>query len=158
MELGLAGKTALISGGSRGIGRAIAHAFADEKANLAICARGAEQLQKTADELRAKGVTVVATSADVYQKDQVERFVETAAAELGRIDVLINNAGGRIGKGVLDTTDDEWRQSVDVNFFSALHATRAVIPHFRRQGGGVIVNVSSIYANERWEGPLGYHA
>src|SRR5438045_9508653 len=113
MDLGLAGKTALISGGSRGIGRAIAQAFADEKANRASCARGDEQLQMTAEELRARGVKVVATTADVYQKDQIERFVETAARELGRIDVLVNNAGGRIGKGVLDTTDEEWRQSVD---------------------------------------------
>src|SRR6516225_10752008 len=149
MDLGLAGKTAVITGASRGIGRAIAHAFAAEKANLAICARGEEQLRKTADELRGKGVKVVAVPADVFQKDQVERFIATAAEELGRVDVLVNNTGGRIGKGVLDTTDEEWRQSVDVNFFSALHATRAAIPHFRKQGGGVIVNVSSIYANEK---------
>jgi 3-oxoacyl-[acyl-carrier protein] reductase len=158
MDLGLAGKTAVITGGSRGIGRAIAQAFAAEKANVAICARGEEQLRKTADELRGAGVKVVAVPADVFQKEQVERFIATAAGELGRIDVLVNNTGGRVGKGVLDTTDDEWRQSVDVNFFSALHATRAVIPHLRKQGGGAIVNVSSIYANEKWEGQLGYNA
>lgn len=157
MDLGLKGKTAVVTGGSRGIGRAIAHAFADEGANLAICARGEEQLGKVADELRAKGVKVVALPTDVLQKDQVEAFINRAAEELGRIDVLVNNTGGSIGKGILDTTDEEWRQSIDINFVSALNATRAAIPHLRKQGGA-IVNVSSIYANEKWAGQLGYNA
>src|SRR5258708_2811624 len=158
MNLNLSGKTALITGGSRGIGRAIAHAFADEKSNVAICARGEEQLKQTADELRAKGVRVVAATADVQNRSDVERFVAQTAEALGRIDVLVNNIGGRRGSGVLETTDEEWQASVEINFFSALHATRAVIPHLRQQGGGVIVNISSIYANERWEGQLGYNA
>lgn len=157
MDLGLKGKTAVVTGGSRGIGRAIAHAFADEGANLAICARGEEQLQRAAEELRGKGVKVVAIPADVLQKDQIEGFINQAADGLGRVDVLVNNTGGRIGKGVLDTTDEEWRQSVDINFISALNATRAAIPHLRKQGGA-IVNISSIYANEKWEGQLGYNA
>lgn len=157
MDLGLKGKTAVVTGGSRGIGRAIANAFADEGANLAICARGEEQLRNAADELRDKGVRVVAVPADVLKQDQIAAFVNRAAEELGRIDVLVNNTGGRIGKGILDTTDEEWRQSVDINFMSALDVTRAAIPHLRKQGG-VIVNVSSIYANEKWEGQLGYNA
>lgn len=157
MDLGLNGKTAVVTGGSRGIGRAIAHAFADEGANLAICARGEEQLGNVADELRARGVKVVAVPTDVLQKDQVEAFINRAADELGRIDVLVNNTGGSIGKGILDTTDEEWRQSIDINFVSALNATRAAIPHLKKQGGA-IVNVSSIYANEKWAGQLGYNA
>jgi 3-oxoacyl-[acyl-carrier protein] reductase len=158
MDLGLSGKTALVTGGSRGIGRAIAHAFADEGANVAICARGEAALSQTADELRAKGARVVAATADVQARSDVERFVAQTSETLGRIDILVNNIGGRRGSGVLETTDEEWQASVDINFFSALNATRAVIPHLRRQGGGVIVNISSIYANERWEGQLGYNA
>jgi 3-oxoacyl-[acyl-carrier protein] reductase len=158
VDLGLSGKTAIVTGGSRGIGRAIAHAFADEGANVAICARGEEQLRQTADELRTKGVRVVAVTADVQARADVDRFIDQVAETLGRIDVLVNNIGGRRGSGVLETTDEEWQASVDINFFSALNATRAVIPHQRRQNGGVIVNISSIYANERWEGQLGYNA
>ncbi len=158
MDLGLAGKAAVITGGSRGIGRAIAHAFADEGANVAICARGEERLQATAEELRAKGVKVVAVPADVRKKEDVERFIATAAETLGRFDALVNNTGGTRGRGILETTDEEWQESVELNFFSALYASRAAIPFFRRNGGGVIVNISSIYANERSEGQLGYNA
>ncbi len=158
MDLGLKGKTAIVTGASRGIGRAIAHAFADEGANVAICARGEEQLKRTAAELQAKGIRVVATTTDVLIRSDVEQFVARTAEQLGRVDILVNNTGGRRGSGVLETTDDEWRESVDINFMSALNATRAVIPFMRQQGGGVIVNISSIYANERWEGQLGYNA
>jgi 3-oxoacyl-[acyl-carrier protein] reductase len=158
MDLGLKGKTAIVTGGSRGIGRAIAHAFADEGANVAICARGEEQLQKTADELRAKGGKVVAVAADATKQADVDRFVASVAEQLGRIDVLVNNTGGSRGKALLDTTEEEWQESADLNFFSALHATRAVVPHLRKQGGGAIVNISSIYANERGTGQLGYNA
>jgi 3-oxoacyl-[acyl-carrier protein] reductase len=158
VNLNLSNKTALVTGGSRGIGRAIAHAFADEGANVAICARGEAALRQTADELRAKGVKVVAEMADVQSRPEVERLVARTAESLGRIDILVNNIGGRRGSGVLETTDEEWQASVEINFFSALNATRAVIPHLRRRGGGVIVNISSIYANERWEGQLGYNA
>ncbi|MGH2461866.1 MAG: SDR family NAD(P)-dependent oxidoreductase [Chloroflexota bacterium] len=158
MDLGLKGKAVLVTGGSRGIGRAIAHAFADEGVNVAICARGEDRLRETEEELRAKGVKVVAVAADVCRREDVERVVATAFEGLGRLDVLVNNTGGTRGRGLLETTDDEWRESVELNFFSALHASRAAIPCFRKQGAGVIVNVSSIYANERSEGQLGYNA
>ncbi|HZW32490.1 MAG TPA: SDR family NAD(P)-dependent oxidoreductase [Isosphaeraceae bacterium] len=158
MDLGLRGKVALITGGSRGIGRAIARAFADEGAHLALCARGAEGLEEAAAELRSRGVEVVTAVADTRRRADVERFVAVAAERLGGIDILVNNTGGTRGRGLLETTDDEWQESVELNFFSAMYASRAVIPHLRRRGGGVIVNISSIYANERSEGQLGYNA
>ena len=158
MDLGLRGKVALITGGSRGIGRAIARAFADEGAHLALCARGAEGLEEAATELRSRGVEVVTVVADTRRRADVERFVAVAAERLGGIDILVNNTGGTRGRGLLETTDDEWQESVELNFFSAMYASRAVIPHLRRRGGGVIVNISSIYANERSEGQLGYNA
>lgn len=158
MDLGLTGKAVLITGASRGIGRAIANAFADEGANLALCARGEEKLQEAAAEVRAKGVRVVAISADVTKSDDVARFVARAAEELGRIDVLVNNAGGAHRKSLTEASDAEWRDSVDLCFFSAMYASRAVVPHLRQAGGGAIINVSSIYANERSEGYIDYNA
>ena len=158
MDLGLTGKTVLITGASRGIGRAIAHAFAKEGANLALCARGEEKLQEAAAEVRAEGVRVVAVSADVTKPDEVGRFVAQAAEELGRIDVLVNNAGGAHRKSLAEASDAEWRDSVDLCFFSAMYGSRAVLPHLRQQGGGAIINISSIYANERTEGYIDYNA
>jgi 3-oxoacyl-[acyl-carrier protein] reductase len=158
MDLGLAGKTVLVTGGSRGIGRAIALAFAAEGANLAICARGEEQLNRTADEVRATGVRVFARSTDVCDRAAVESFVADAAADLGRIDVLVNNAGGARGKTFLEMTDAEWQQTADINFFSALHVARAAIPFLKVQKSSTIVNISSIFANERGTGQIGYNA
>ena len=158
MDLGLAGKAVLITGGSRGIGRAIAHAFADEGANVAICARGEERLRETARELEAKGVRVVALPTDVRNKEDVSRFIDTASEQLGGVDVLVNNTGGTRGTSLMETTDEEWQESADLNFFSALYASRAAIPHLRQHGGGAIINISSIYANERSEGQIGYNS
>ena len=157
MELGLAGKVVLITGGSRGIGRSIAHGFADEGASIAFCARGQEQVDTTAGELRAKGTRVFSASADVRDPPALERFVESAATELGRIDILVNNAGGGTGSGIVETTDEQWRQSLELNFSSTVVASRAVIPHLRKQGGGAIVNISSISAMDH-AGQLGYNA
>ena len=158
MDLGLAGKTVVVTGGSRGIGRAICLAFAAEGANLAICARGEEQLNGVANEVRATGVRVFARSTDVSDRAAVESFVAEAAADLGRIDVLVNNAGASRGKTFLEMTDDEWQQAADINFFSSLHASRAAIPFMKTQQGGTIVNISSIYANERGTGQIAYNA
>jgi 3-oxoacyl-[acyl-carrier protein] reductase len=158
MELGLKGKTVVITGGSRGIGRAIALAFAAEGANLAICARGEEQLNKTADEARAAGVKVYARPTDVCDRAEVDAFITGAAENLGRIDALVNNTGGVRGKTMMETTDEEWHEGADLNFFSAVYASRAVVPHLRKVGSGVIVNISSIYANERATGQIGYNS
>ncbi|HLZ07839.1 MAG TPA: SDR family oxidoreductase [Chloroflexota bacterium] len=158
MDLGLAGKTVLVTGGSRGIGRAIALAFADEGANLAICARGEEQLNRAADEIRALGVKVYARATDVCDRAAVDAFVAEAAESLSRIDVLVNNTGGSRGKTLMTSTDAEWHEGADLNFFSAVYASRAAVPHLRAAGSGVIVNISSIYANERSTGQIGYNS
>jgi 3-oxoacyl-[acyl-carrier protein] reductase len=158
MDLGLKGKTAIVTGGSRGIGRAIARAFAAEGANLAICARGEEQLRQTAAELEASGVKVVAVPTDVRNRESVDHFVSAAAETFGRIDILVNNAGGSRGRTFVEMGDIDWQETLEINFLSALHASQAVIPHLRKQGQGVILNISSIYANERGTGQIGYNA
>jgi 3-oxoacyl-[acyl-carrier protein] reductase len=144
MDLGLKGKVAIITGGSRGIGRAIAHGFAAEGCNVAICARGEEKLRETEAELKAKGVNVYAAVVDVSQPGQVEAFVNQVAATLGRVDALVNNAGGsRAGDD-----DEAWQGVIDLNLMAAVRASRAAVEQMRANGGGAIVSIASIWGRE----------
>jgi 3-oxoacyl-[acyl-carrier protein] reductase len=153
MDLGLKGKVAIITGGSRGIGRAIALGLAAEGCNVAICARGEEQLRATEAELKATGVRVHADSVDVAQAGSVEAFVDEVAKALGRVDVLVNNAGGaRQGDD-----DDAWQGALDLNLMAAVRASRAAVAHMRKNGGGSIVNITSIWGREGG-GPVTYNA
>jgi 3-oxoacyl-[acyl-carrier protein] reductase len=146
MDLGLKGKVALVTGASKGIGKAIAEEFAKEGAPVSICARGQHDLTTTAEELRQYGVTVVATPADVTKADEVQQVIEATLKHCGRIDILVNNAGDAwFGHGV-DTTDEQWRYALDVNLQSAVRFTRGVVPAMRQQGGGRIINISTAYA------------
>ena len=144
MELGLAGKVAVVTGGSRGIGRATALTFAAEGADVAICARGRETLKETLAEIRARGVNAFGMAVDVTQRTEVEAFIEAGAANLGGIDMLVNNVGGSVGKGLMGSTDEEWAATFDLNLFHAVRTSRAAVPHMRRRGGGSIVVISSI--------------
>jgi len=139
MDLGLAGKGVVVTGGSKGIGRATALQFAEEGAHVAICARGAPALEATAGELRAKGVKVFAQKADVSRQAELDAFLEGARAALGRIDVLVNNPSG------FGTSDDEagWKASFDVDVMATVRATWKVVPWMTEQGGGVVLHISS---------------
>lgn len=146
MDLGLKGKVAVVTGGSKGIGRAIAEEFAKEGAHVSICARGQHELANAAEELRRYGVTAVATPADVTNAEDVERVLDTTLTSCGRVDILVNNAGSAwFGHGV-DTPDEQWRYAFDVNLQSAIRFTRGVIPSMRQQGGGRIINIATAYA------------
>ncbi len=144
MDLGLEGKGALVTGGSRGLGRATALTLADEGCNIAIAGRTAETLATTADEIRAKHVDVHTIVADVTVPEDVDRMVSAAAAALGRLDVVIANAGGSQPGGLLDASDDDWQATLDINLMHAVRTIRASVPHMRENGGGSIVIVSSI--------------
>ena len=144
MDLGLAGKVAVVTGGSRGIGRSTALTFAAEGADVAICARGSETLEKTLAEIRARGVNAFGMAVDVTKRTEVEAFIESGAETLGGIDILINNVGGSVGKGLMGSTDEEWFGTFDLNLFHAVRTSRAAAPHMRRRGGGSIVVISSI--------------
>ena len=147
MDLGLKGKVALITGGSKGLGRAIAEEFAKEGADISICARSRPDLDKAGDALRAYGVRVHTTSADVANASAVSTVIDGAIRELSRIDVLVNNAGDGWLSHALNTTDEEWQYCLEVNLMSAVRFTRGVVPHMRKQGGGRIINLSTVSAH-----------
>ena len=144
MDLGLKGKVALITGASKGLGKAIAEEFAKEGAHVSICARGKEDLERTAADLRRHRVKVVATSADVTRAVDVEQVIAETVKQLGRVDILVNNAGDAWIGHMVDTTDEQWRYCMEVNLYSATRFTRGVVPHMRKQGGGRIVNISTV--------------
>lgn len=150
MDLGLAGKVAVVTGGSRGLGLAAAHALIDEGAHVVVCARGGEQLQAAVEQLRAvavNGARAEAVTADVATQQGVASVIDTAIRTFGRLDVLVNNVGVAKGGDLEATTDAEWHEAFDHTLFPAIRASRLAVPHLRKQGG-VIVIVSSIFGRE----------
>ncbi len=145
-KFGLQGKTALITGGGTGLGRAMSLAIADAGANVIVSARRLDPLEETARLVREKGRRALAISADLTVSEQVNRMTEQAIAEFGHIDILINNAGiteaGR-GKTLPELSDEEWRIGIDVNLTTAFYCSRAIITHFLEHGGGKIINITS---------------
>jgi 3-oxoacyl-[acyl-carrier protein] reductase len=136
------GRRVLVMGASRGIGRSIALAFAREGAAVAICARGAEALERTRAELEAAGAVAYAAPCDLANAEDIARFVPEAAEALGGINVLCNNASG-FGR----SDDDEgWAASVAVDLMAIVRASHAALPYLERAGEGAIVNTSSISA------------
>jgi 3-oxoacyl-[acyl-carrier protein] reductase len=145
MDLELTGRRALITGATRGIGRAIAERLAAEGCALAICARDAAELARAADELGAGGVTVHAAAVDVTDGPALERFVAEAGEALGGLDLLVANAGGAAGEARVEDTDaDAWRVTLDLNVVHAAVAARAATPLMRAAGGGAMVFIASI--------------
>ncbi len=144
MELGLSGKAVVVVGASRGIGRSIALGFADERSDVAICARAEPDLQATAGELRGRGVKVFAETADVSRAESLESFLDAARNALGRVDVLVNNASA------LHPGDDEasWKTSFDVDLMGSVRASWKVVPWLEEAGGGSIIHISSTAAIE----------
>ncbi|SEQ45704.1 glucose 1-dehydrogenase/3-oxoacyl-[acyl-carrier protein] reductase [Virgibacillus subterraneus] len=141
----LAGKTALITGGSLGIGRAVALCFAQEGAKVAISGRGKEALEETASIIRSKGGEALSIVADVQSKSEIDRMVDYVLKSWGRIDILINNAGICHSKPVLDITEEEWDQHLDINLKGTFLSSQRVAREWVKRGeGGNIVNMSSV--------------
>lgn len=157
MELGLAGKVAMVSGASRGIGKAIALGLAAEGCRLSVCARGREALEQTAEAIRGRGGRVLTIALDVSNESQTKGWVEATRREYGAIDILVNNVGGSRPGGNLDASGEDWHKGFDLNFFSALELCRLAVPAMREQGSGCVINISSIYGRE-WGGPMTYNA
>lgn len=141
----LAGAVVAITGASSGIGRATAAAMAAKGATLALIARDEHALGRVADECRTRGAAVLAEPVDVADEPAVGEFARRVTAELGRIDVWVNNAGVMLYGRFEDTPSDAWRRVMEVNLFGQIHGSRAALPRFRAQGGGVLINVSSVW-------------
>ena len=149
MDLGLQGRVAMITGGSHGLGKQAAAALAREGCQVAICARGAEQLAETQGEFEAAGYTVLAAQADVTSQDDRQRFHAATVAALGEVDILVNNVGGRRGTvDFLETGMERFREGLEVNLLSAVELAALVLPHMRAQRWGRIISISSIYGRE----------
>jgi 3-oxoacyl-[acyl-carrier protein] reductase len=145
MDLGLAGKVAIVTGGSDGIGRAAAHRLAQEGARVLIVARRAEVLQQAADDIRSATQGAVASVAgDVAEPAMAARVVRTALEQWGRIDILVNNAGTSMAKHFEAVSEEEWAADFDLKVWAAVRLIRAVIPAMRQVGGGRIINVTAI--------------
>jgi 3-oxoacyl-[acyl-carrier protein] reductase len=140
----LEGKVAIVTGASRGIGQAIAERFADDGARVVVnYVAGEGRARAVVDGIAARGGEAVAVRADVSRGEDVRDLVATTMDRFGRVDVLVNNAGVMIAKGVLETTEDDWDQTIAVNLKGPWLCSRAVAPIMIRQGGGTIINMSS---------------
>lgn len=144
VDLGLKGKNVLVTGGSKGIGKAIAAAFVEEGARVAIAARGIEMLNKTKEEIGAD----YAYEVDVTNEHDVESFFKQMGIDLGPIDILVNNAGGSNGGAVMETSVAQFEEAMHLNFLSAVRLSRLAVEQMRANGGGAIINISSIYGRE----------
>lgn len=141
----LDGKVALVTGAGRGIGRAVALAFAQEGARLTLAARTESEIQGVAEEVRALGRRALAIKTDVTDETEVNRMVARTIAEYGRIDILVNNAGIVGPVSPLAEVDlKDWQRTLDINLTGEFLCARAVIPQMKAQGGGRIINVSSV--------------
>jgi NAD(P)-dependent dehydrogenase (short-subunit alcohol dehydrogenase family) len=149
MTIQLQGKVALITGASRGIGRAVAERFAAAGARLAICARNEEDLERAAEEIRSQTrADVLAVKANVARLNDVHRFVGAAAKKFSRIDILVNNAGEAHAGGILAVDDETWEYHLQLKLLGAVRSAREVIPHMRASGGGRIINVAGMAGKE----------
>jgi 3-oxoacyl-[acyl-carrier protein] reductase len=145
MDLKLAGKVAVVTGSSRGIGLAAARAFAAEGCRIMLSARSVDQLSAAADELRASGAQVAAHAADAGTPAEAAALVEAAVAAYGGIDILVNNVGGGGGGArIADSSDDDWHGALERNLVQTVRMMRLALPHMRGRSGASIVNIASI--------------
>ena len=153
MDLGLKGKVAVITGGSVGIGLAVARGLAEEGVHVALCARDEARVIEQARLIREDfGVQALGLRADVSQSDEIDHFVAAVEGEFGGADILINNAGTGSEEKIMDAPDERWQYYLDLHLMAAVRLTRRLVPSMRQRGGGVILNNGSICATQ----PLGY--
>ena len=151
MNLQLTDAVAIITGSSQGLGLASARALVEEGARVTLCARGGDALNTAAADLRTLAGSdhrVLAVTADVSTPEGAARVVSETLAHFGRIDILVNNVGKAGGTDIVNTSDEEWMAALDQTFFPAVRMSRLVVPEMRKQGGGVILMIASIWGRE----------
>ncbi len=144
MDSGLAGKAAIITGSSRGIGRSVAIRLAEEGCPVAICGRTAGDVEQTVKDLQALGVHAAGYTLDLLVAGEVERFIDQAAQDLGGVDLLVANAGGAFGGSLLESVAEDWTRTFEFNVLHAARAIRTCVPHMRKRDGGAVVIVASV--------------
>jgi NAD(P)-dependent dehydrogenase (short-subunit alcohol dehydrogenase family) len=153
----LSGKLAVVTGGTRGIGRAIAERLLREGAAVAICGRSNQSVDTALGALRPLG-RVIGNACDVTQVDQVSAFFAAVDREFGGLDILVNNAGKGVFGKVADLTPDEWRANIELNLNGPFYCSREALARFRKRGGGFVVNISSLAGKNPFSGGAGYNA
>jgi 3-oxoacyl-[acyl-carrier protein] reductase len=148
MELGLKDKVAVVTGGSRGIGKGIALGLANEGCRLAICARNEDQLTKTSEEMKIYGGDVLGIVGDITREEDVDRFSEEVLGKFGRIDILVNNVGGNKRNLFENTSMADWREIMNLNLLSHINVTHSFLPTMKKQNSGAIIFISSIFGRE----------
>ncbi|PRZ43920.1 NAD(P)-dependent dehydrogenase (short-subunit alcohol dehydrogenase family) [Antricoccus suffuscus] len=146
MDLELAGRNVLITGGSSGLGLGLAHTLVKEGANVLLVGRNADKLDAAAHDLSAAGTQVLTVPADVRNADDLQSAIDTAEREWGRLDGLVNNAGFHTGSGFETTTDDEWQMDFELKLLAKIRGIRQSLPLLRKSDAPAVLNVLSIYA------------
>ena len=154
MDLGLKGKVALITGSTKGIGRAIAENLAAEGCHLGICARSQDEVNKAVEELSATGVNVVGATVDVADADSLASWVDACTAQLGGIDIFVPN----VSAGGADASEDGWRANFEADMLSTWRGVQLVLPWLEKSSSGVIIAISSTAALEAFAGAVPYSA
>jgi len=144
MDLGLKGKNALLTGGSQGVGFAIARALAEEGCNVAIGARGRARLDQAVGSLSKLGIKAVPIAVDLTTEEGCRTFVDGAVADLGSCDILINNVGGTIPGNLQTFSGEKWQEIVDINLMSYVYTTKFAVPHLKKSKAGRILNISGV--------------
>ena len=145
MQMGIKGRTALVGGGSQGLGLAVARGLAAEGCNLALCARSEASLNQAAQAISAEfGVEVLAQPVDLAAPGAAAGFAQAAAERFGRVDILVNNAGGPPAGNFLSLDEAAWRQAVELTLLSALAMTRTLLPAMMANGWGRVINMTSV--------------
>ena len=155
MDTFLDGKVAVVTGGTRGIGRAIAEALVGCGASVAICGRSEAAVAKAVGEL---GPKVIGKAADVSNPEQVRALFEFVEERLGGLDILVNNAGVGSFASVAETSLENWQRTIGTNLNGVFYCSHEALPRFRKRGGGFIVNISSLAAKNPFAGGAAYNA
>ena len=154
---GIKGRVAVVTGGTRGIGRAIAERLLDEGASVAICGRDRKGVDRAVEEMRPRG-NLVGTVADVGKPADVARFFTFVDETFHTFDVLINNAGIGVFKSVADLTIEDWNKTIDVNLSGVFYCSKEALSRFQKHGGGYIINIGSLAGKNPFAGGSAYNA
>ena len=154
----VSGKVAVVTGGTRGIGRAIAERLLRDGASVAICGRTRQSVDEGVAALKPAGGKLFGCPADVTKPDDVRKFFQSVDNTFGGLDILVNNAGAGVFRKVADLTTEDWHQNIDLNLNGPFYCSREALARFRNRGGGFIVNISSLAGKNAFSGGAGYNA